>query len=68
MLSGSLPVNPEVSGYLEASARLRKYSAHQITLIDALLERLARRLEAPVWTFDRHFVTMGASVWRPTNT
>ena len=67
ILSGSLPVNPEAIDYLEASGALRKYSDHPITLVDALIARLARKLEAPVWTFDRHFVTMRTSVWRPTS-
>jgi predicted nucleic acid-binding protein len=66
ILSGSVPVNPEAKDYLEASADVRKYSDHPITLVDALLARLTRRLQAPVWSFDRHFVTMRANVWRPT--
>ncbi len=41
---------------------------HPITLVDALLARLTRRLEVPVWTFDRHFITMRTRVWRPTTT
>jgi predicted nucleic acid-binding protein len=64
MLSGSVPVNPEANDHLDASVGLRKYSDHPITLVDALLARMTRRLEAPVWTFDRHFVTMRTSVWR----
>jgi predicted nucleic acid-binding protein len=64
MLSGSVPVNPEPNDYLDASVGLRKYADHPITLVDALLARMTGRLEAPVWTFDRHFVTMRTSVWR----
>jgi predicted nucleic acid-binding protein len=64
MLSGTLPVNPETNDYLDATVGLRKYSDHPITLVDALLARLTRRLEAPVWTFDRHFVTMRTRVWK----
>jgi uncharacterized protein len=64
MLSGTLPVNPETNDYLDATVGLRKYSDHPITLIDALLARMTRRLEAPVWTFDRHFATMRTSVWK----
>jgi predicted nucleic acid-binding protein len=64
MLSGTLPVNPDTNDYLDATAGLRKYSDHPITLVDALLARMTRRLEAPVWTFDRHFVTMRTSVWK----
>jgi predicted nucleic acid-binding protein len=66
MLSGSLPINPVAGDYLEASTALRKYSDHPITLVDALLARLTRKLGVPVWTFDRHFVTMRTSIWRPT--
>jgi predicted nucleic acid-binding protein len=65
MLSGSLPVNPDASDYLEAISDLRKHSDHPITLVDALLARLTRKLNAPVWTFDRHFVTMRTTVWGP---
>ena len=68
MLSGSVPVNPETNDYLDASVGLRKYSDHPITLVDSLLARMTLRLEAPVWTFDRHFVTMRTSVWRPAIT
>jgi len=66
VLSGSLPLNPEANDYLEACGDLRKYSGHRITLVDALLARLTRGLETPVWTFDRHFLTMRTKVWRPT--
>jgi predicted nucleic acid-binding protein len=64
ILSGSRPVNPEANDYLDASAGLRKYSDHPITLVDAVLARMTRRLDAPVWTFDRHFATMRTSVWK----
>jgi uncharacterized protein len=64
MLSGTVPVNPETNDYPDATASLRKYSDHPIILVDALLARMTRRLEAPVWTFDGHFVTMRTSVWK----
>jgi len=64
MLSGTLPVNPETNDYLDATVGLRKYSDHPITLVDALLARMTRKLEAPVWTFDRHFTAMRTSVWK----
>jgi predicted nucleic acid-binding protein len=67
LLSGTVQVNPETNDYLDATAGLRKYSDHPITLVDALLARLTRRLEAPVWTFDRHFATMRTRVWKSDN-
>lgn len=66
MLSGVLPINPEASDYLEAARSLRKFSVQPITLVDALLARLTRKLGVPVWTFDQHFVTMRAGIWRGT--
>jgi len=68
ILSGSLPVNPEANDYLDASVGLRKYSGHPIAFVDAVLARMTRRLEAPVWTFDRHFVTMRTSVRKSART
>lgn len=64
MMSGTLPVNPETNDYLDATVGLRKYSGHAITLVDALLARMTRRLEALVWTFDRNFATMRTRVWK----
>jgi len=64
MLSGAVPVNPDTDDYLDATIGLRKYSDHPITLVDALLARMTRRLDAPVWSFDRHFITMRTSVWK----
>ena len=64
MLSGSVPANPETNDYLDATDSLRKYSDHPITLVDALLARMTRRLKAPGWTFYGHFVTMRTSVWK----
>jgi predicted nucleic acid-binding protein len=64
MLSGTVPVNPETNDYLDATVSLRKYSDHPITLVDALLARMTRRLETPVWTFDRHFLTMRTTIWK----
>jgi predicted nucleic acid-binding protein len=66
MLSGSLALNPEAKDYLDSAGSLRKYSDQPITLVDALLAGLARRLKVQVWTFDRHFVTMRTNVWRST--
>ncbi len=64
VLSVSLPVNPDAKDYLDAAQALGKYADQPITLVDAVVAGLTRRLAVPVWTFDRHFVTMRASVWR----
>ncbi len=64
MLDGALLLNPETADYSQASAQLRKFPDHPITLIDAVTGALSRRLEIPVWTFDRHFATMRIKLWR----
>ena len=64
MLDGALLLNPEAADYSQAAAQLTKFSDHQITLVDAVTVALSRRLEIPIWTFDRHFTTMRTKVWR----
>ncbi len=65
ILSGSVPVNPQPLDFLEGVAKLNKFSDQPITLVDAVVDRLARRLALPVWTFDGHFSVMRSSIWRP---
>jgi hypothetical protein len=37
---------------------------HPITLVDAVTAAISGKMEIPVRTFDRHFTTMRARVWR----
>lgn len=64
MLDGALLLNPEAADYSQAAAHLTRLPDHPITLVDALTGVLSRRLEIPVWTFDRHFTTMRTKIWR----
>ena len=64
MLDGALLLNPEAADYSQAAAQLTRFSDHPITLVDAVTRSLSRRLEIPVWTFDRHFTTMRTMLWR----
>ena len=57
-------VNPEADDYLAAAALLSRYPDQRITLADAVVATLSRRLGLPVWTYDHHFDVMGSSVWR----
>lgn len=64
MLDGALLLNPEAADYSQAAAQLTRFPDHPITLVDAVTAALSRRLEIPVWTFDRHFATMRTKLWR----
>jgi uncharacterized protein len=64
ILDGAVLLNPEAADYSFAAGQLTRFPDHSITLVDAVTAALSRRLEIPVWTFDRHFTTMRARVWR----
>jgi predicted nucleic acid-binding protein len=65
MLDGVLLLNPEPADYSFAAAQLERFPDHPITLVDAVTATMSGKLETPVWSFDRHFVTMRAKLWRP---
>lgn len=64
VLRGVSILNPTPEDYFEATKKLSAFSDQKITLFDAVVAVLARRLGAEVWTYDRHFDLMRASVWR----
>jgi predicted nucleic acid-binding protein len=57
-------VNPTPQDYSRAVATVRALTSQRITLVDATVAALARRLELQVWTYDHHFDTMRVAVWR----
>jgi predicted nucleic acid-binding protein len=50
--------------FVQAARAVRSFEDQPLTLVDAVLARLAIRLDTPVWTYDHHFDLMGAAVWR----
>jgi len=64
VLRGVSLLNPTPEDYFEATKKLSAFSDQKITLFDAVVAVLARRLGAEVWTYDHHFDLMRASVWR----
>jgi uncharacterized protein len=64
MLDGALLLNPEAADYTQAATQLTRFPDHPITLVDAVTAAVSRKLEIPVWTFDRHFITMRTKLWR----
>ena len=65
LVAGSLLLNPEPADYLSAASLLDRFPDQRITLTDAVTATVSRRLSLPVWTFDRHFTTLGSKQWRP---
>ena len=49
---------------VEACVTILPYRDQDISLFAAVSAEMSDRLEAPVWTYDYHFVTMRADVWR----
>lgn len=64
VLEGSSPLNPEPGDYAAAAVLLDRFPDHPITLVDAVLAALSRRVELPIWSFDRHFGLMRTKLWR----
>jgi predicted nucleic acid-binding protein len=57
-------VNPIAEDYRQAVAKVQSLKDQPITLFDALVATLARRLSLEVWTYDHHFDAMRVAVWR----
>lgn len=49
----------------KAADAVRRYPDQGITLVDAVLDAISKRLEVPVWTHDHHFNILGNFVWYP---
>jgi hypothetical protein len=64
VLSGTGRLNPLPDDYEQAYHLAATYTDQPITLFDAVLAVLSRRLQLPVWTYGHHFDVMHVSVWR----
>ncbi len=64
VLDGTEQITPTVQDYSTAASAVRAYRDQRITLFDALIAGLSRRLGLSVWTYDHHFDVMRAPVWR----
>jgi predicted nucleic acid-binding protein len=63
-MAGAALVNPSAEDYRQAVAKVQSLKDQPITLFDALVATLARRLGLEVWTYDHHFDVMRVAVWR----
>jgi predicted nucleic acid-binding protein len=62
-MAGAALVNPSAEDYRHAVVRVQSLADQPITLFDALVATLARRLGMEVWTYDHHFEVMRVAVW-----
>ena len=63
-VAGSSFVSPTAQDYARAGDTVQGLADQPITLVDATLAAMARRLGLEVWTYDHHFDAMRAPVWR----
>ena len=63
MSSGSFAL-PQESDYRVALQTTERYDDQSITLVDAIVAVMSKRLRLPVWTYDHHFDVMQVEVWR----
>jgi predicted nucleic acid-binding protein len=63
VLRGVSMVNPVPEDYLDARRKLAAFVDQPITLFDAVVAVMGKRLSVEVWTYDHHFELMRASVW-----
>ena len=57
-------INVTAEDYEEAVELIEMYEDQTITLFDAVLAVLSKRLSLPIWTYDRNFDILHAAVWR----
>ncbi len=57
-------VNPTPDDFGEAADLIRGYRDQALSLFDAVIAALSRRLDLPVWSYDHHFDVMRVEVWR----
>lgn len=57
-------VNPAPKDYRAAMTLIERYDDQTLSLFDAVLAILSKRLSLSIWTFDSDFDVMGAQVWR----
>ena len=63
-MSGVALINPAPEDYRSAVLTLQSFKDQPITLFDALVASLSRRLGLEVWTYNHHFDVMRVAVWR----
>jgi predicted nucleic acid-binding protein len=57
-------MNPTPEDYTQALAIMRSLPDQPVSLVNATVAPLSRRLKLEVWTYDHHFDVMRVPVWR----
>jgi len=60
---GSMLINPDRADYSAAFDLMPAFRDQPVTLFDAVTAAVSRRLNLPVWTYDRHFDLMRPARW-----
>jgi predicted nucleic acid-binding protein len=63
-VAGASFVSPTAQDYARARDTVQGLADQPITLVDATLAAVAKRLGLEVWTYDHHFDVMRVPVWR----
>src|ERR1700727_797056 len=63
-LAGVSFINPDTEDYGRALITVQNFPDQRISLVDATVGALAKRLRLEVWTYDHHFDVMKVAVWR----
>ncbi|KKI98127.1 type II toxin-antitoxin system VapC family toxin [Prochlorothrix hollandica] len=64
MKTGTILLSPEPEDYDAGIKSLQNYIDQTITLCDATIAAVSRRLKLSTWTYDFHFDVMRCQVWR----
>jgi predicted nucleic acid-binding protein len=62
--AGATVVQPTLEDLTAAAQLARRFNEPPLTMFDAVLAVVSRRLDLPVWTFDHRFEAIGGPVWR----
>lgn len=57
-------LNPAPEDFRQAFLHAQGVHDQEITLFDATLAALSKRLNVPVWTYDHHFDLLRVPIWR----
>ncbi|HEY7032004.1 MAG TPA: PIN domain-containing protein [Thermomicrobiales bacterium] len=62
--AGATVVQPTLDDLTAAATLARRSRDPLLTMFDAVLAVVGRRLDLPVWTFDHRFAALHAPIWR----
>lgn len=64
MSAGASLLNPTADDFTAAMTTVQAYDDQPVTLFDAVLAAVSRRLHILVWSYDHHFEVLRTDIWR----